>query len=494
MSLMRRIVLLLIPALTCGAWAENLTILNEAGLPIAGAQILLGYEDGNPFAGNVIESSASGIAEIPSEWKAALPVTVQAPGYVTTTRPVLMPGAHEIVMAKTESQGQIEVKGTTTGYGRLVTDGKVDFGLVIPAMTRQSMLSFDIASVISPQNDIIEIIGREIAIPSNIALPQQIENYFFSIEFNKPDYRFYVREPGTYQVGAVHGQFPLQRVVDDIRAGKSMFEVINHFSFKETGLMSVDVQHDVSGANMAVNHQRFNDNVSIRSPRFPNNQVMVGISLAETAGGYLPTDLKRFTPNQTMNLKSSRAVGAGHVLSVLMNDNSASTTSAQNRILDILNPLVALLPSPQTEVLPNDAAQDFSQLSFALLPVASTVTPTFLPMVGKPRLSGQLLTLDVPAISGDLAPAAAYMVFAEIEQLGTGKVKNERRTRLWEVWSPGWTTQVELPKINFPRRSDRQYRWEVMFLARPSHFVSSTPADRVDLSTVTHVTRNALDL
>ncbi len=52
-----------------------------------------------------------------------------------------------------------------------------------------------------------------------------------------------------------------------------------------------------------------------------------------------------------------------------------------------------------------------------------------------------------------------------------------------------------MPKVAFTKRPDRKYRWEVMFLARPSNIVfESSPADRIDLLTVTHVTRNASDL
>jgi hypothetical protein len=86
------------------------------------------------------------------------------------------------------------------------------------------------------------------------------------------------------------------------------------------------------------------------------------------------------------------------------------------------------------------------------------------------------------------------MVLTEIETFGSGHAQSEQRTRLWEVWSPAWLSQVELPKLNFPRNPNRKYRWEVMFLAQPANLTGGTArVNGVDLQSVTHVTRNTLE-
>ncbi len=476
--------------------ADSLRVVDQNNQPVANATILLGFEPGNPFPGNVLKTAADGSAGVPGDWKAALPVTVQAAGFITTTLPVMMPGEHMITVSKVDGAVQMEIKGTTTGFGRLITDGKVDFGMVIPAMSRESMLSFDISSVISPQNDTIEIIGNAVDIPSNVTLPNQEETYIFPITLDKPDYRVYVREPGNYQMFVMHGQFPLQRVVNDIRAGKSIFEVINHFTFLEAGQKSVTVTGNIKNVDLSVNQTPFNSTVALKAPAFPADKVMVSLALSEKSGFYVPTDLKRLTPNQAMNLKSNASLGGGSVLSLLLDAPTTTVITRLEQALKDLNPLEKFTrPFAQEDpVAANN--YNFNKLSFAFTPATGgTVSPQFLPLVAAPTMSGNVIKVSVPAINAGLTPAAMYMVMSEIETLGTGTVKSERRTRLWEVWSPGWTTQVELPKIAFTKNPKFKYRWEVLFLARPSNFVfEAAPTDRVDLNTVTHVTRNAMDL
>ncbi len=500
-------------ALATATWAASastaastasLRVVNENNQPVANATILLGYEPGNPFSGNVLKTAADGSAGIPTDWKAALPVTVQAPGYITSTVPVLTPGEHLLTIIAQESANQIEIKGTATDFGRLIKDGKVDFAMVIPAMTRESMLAFDIASVISPQNDTIEIIGNSVDIPSNITLPNQEESYIFPITLDKPDYRVYVREPGAYKMYAMHGQFPLQRVVDDIRGGKSMFEVINHFTFKQSGQRNINVSGNMRNVNLPVNQTPFNATTSVKAPAFPADKVMISLNLsAENDTLFMPTDMKRLTPNQTMALKTNASLGTGHVLSLLLDAPKTTPVSEEDaaaelqRSLNPLNRFIDALPMKEAgqPVVKAKATYDFNKMTFTFQPASGTVTPAFLPMIAAPQIVNNVMKLQMPTLPNGLTGIATYMVLSEIEELGTGSVKSERRTRMWEIWNAGFIQQMEMPRVTFTKRPDRKYRWEVMFLARPSNFVfADAPGSRVDLSTVTHVTRNALQL
>ncbi len=489
-------------AVAAASWmaqaAERLTVLDTDNNPVPFAKILLGYEAGNPFPGNLLSTNENGEAAIPADWKAALPVTVRAAGYITVTIPVLMPGEHQIRIERQESQGQYEVQGTTTNFGRLPTDGRVDFGLVVPALSRRNMLSFDLSSVLSPHNDTLDIIGNRVEVPSNITLPDQTENYIFPIRLNKPDYRVYVREPGAYRMYVTHGQFPLQRVVNEIRGGKSIFEVINHFTFIEAGEVAVQVDGNLSGVNLPVNQIRFTDTVSVKAPAFNSTQTMISLSLAERHGLMVPTDLKRLVPNQSLNLRTNTTMGDMSVLSLLVDLPKKNSTLGDQVLLDLINPLVQMQKPlnqepPLEDSEPWNAGYDFNKLTFAMHPANGTVTPRFLPNIDRPIVNGNVITLSVPALIPGLVEAGAYMVLSEIEELGSGKVKNERRTRLWEVWSEAWVQQIELPRISFERRPDRKYRWEVLFLARPENAIHST-TQGPDLNTITHVTRNALEI
>lgn len=473
---------------------DTLTVVDEKNQPVPNAIILLGYETGNPFPGNTLTTDATGAVSIPADWKAALPLTVQAQGFITSTIPVALPGATTIQISHQEAPGQIEVKGTTMDFGRLKDDGKVHFGLIFPAISRAQMLAFDLSTVISPQNDTISVIGNSVNIPSNITLPQQTVTYIFPLDFNKPDYRVYLRSPGAYHMSATHGSFPLSRVVSDIRAGKPMFELINYFTFIEGGEKDINVQDNMAGQDMSVHQTQFNAQVAVKAPAFPANNVMVSLALQEKNGLLTPTDMKRLTSGQSMNLKSSAV--APSVLSVLMVDANAVTLQAMEFAHRMFAPLDLIDGYLVNNNLMGSKPQDFSRLSFALLPAQNGVAPQFLPLIGAPSMNGSVMKLDAPALPAGLTPVATYMVLSEIESIsGADKVTSEQRTRLWEVWSGAFLQQVELPKISFTRNPNRKYRWDVMFLARPSSFVSeSVKPNVVDLSTITHVTRNALDI
>lgn len=471
--------------------SENLTVVDEAGLPIVDAKILIGYAPGNPFEGNELTTGAAGTANIPAGWSSTLPVSVQAEGYVTTTIPAANPGVLTLQMARQEQANEFEVAGTATDFGRLVSDGKVDFALVIPALNHENLLAFDLSTVISPKVDTIEVLGREIGLPSNISLPRQRESYIFPIELNKPSYRVFLRSPGEHVISATHGQFPFQRVVNDIRGGKTMFEVINHFTFLGNGQTKVDVQDSVGDKDIAVNQTRFNSQFAVRAPAFPEGQEMVSLALVEQEDRLIPTDLKRLNPNQSMNLKSFSGNGLASAFSFLV-EAAKDIFADANQPFSWFKPLLMNDRRARTFAA---TAQDFTKMSFAILSATKGVAPTFLPLIEKPTLTDDVLSLDRPEVTQGLVAVATYLVFSEIETITTGNVISERRTRLWEIWGDQWLSEVELPKISFNKRQDRKYRWDVMFMARPANFVDAgSPTSRVDLKTITHVTRNALDI
>lgn len=151
-----------------------------------------------------------------------------------------------------------------------------------------------------------------------------------------------------------------------------------------------------------------------------------------------------------------------------------------------------LTPSLDFDVAADRPQQEFTQSSLALLPAVGGANPQFLPLIPEPSFVDQVVTAQVPTLPEGMTAASMYIVFSEIEDIPGGSVKNEKRTRLWEIWSNAWTPQVQLPKIEFTRQAGRIYRWEVMFLARANGAPASI--DPSDLNTVTHVTRNALDL
>lgn len=471
--------------------SNRLIVVDKNDQPITNATILVGFGAGDPFAGNELTTDAAGVAEVPADWKAPLPITVRAPGYIAQTVPVVEPGDLRVRLSVPEGANEFAVAGTPQGYGRIVTDGKVDFALMIPALSRENLLAFDISTVISPQTDNLTIVGKNIPLPSNIAVPRQTENYFIPVTLNKPGYRVIVRDPGQYKLSAIHGQFPLQKVKADLDAGKSIFELVNHFSFLQGGQQTVDVSGNVSNVDMAVNQTRFTGNINVTAPSFPAGQVMVSLAASESEGLLMPTDLKRFTPGQSLALKSDPAA-TNNVISILLEDAAGAIKTVQQWFAPLYQAGTVV---PDAVPRTTTAVQDFKKLSLTLNPSAAGVAPQFLPLIGKPVVNGNLISLEVPALPAGLNALATYLVFSEVEAIGSGATATERRTRLWEVWAKSWVSEVELPQITFTRRPDRKYRWEVIFMAGPGTIVvDPNGGAAVDLNTVSHVTRNATDI
>lgn len=463
--------------------ANAITIVNERQEPIAGATILIGSAVDQPFPGNLVTTGADGTASIPADWKSALPVTVQAPGYITTTVPLAEPADRVLRLNKAEGTGEIEVKGTATDFGRLISDGKVDFSLLMNSLNRAELLSFNMSTVLSPKIDPIELLGNRVPLPSNVTLPRQVESFILPVELNKPDFRLYFREVGQYLVSALHGQFPMQRVINEIRAGKSIFDLLNQFNILERGQTTFDVTGNLTGANMPVNQLKFDRQISVKAPAYANGEVMYAVALDEQGPIMSPTDVKRFNKNETINLKSHNGTNPS-VLAVL-----APSAGAAVNLIDLIVPNMGNAPGAKAGERPQ---QDFTQSSLALLPAGGGAAPQFLPLIAKPVFANNVITATPPALPEGLTAASMYLVFSEIEPIEGGSVKNERRTRLWEIWSDVWAPEVQIPVIEFARNPDRIYRWEVMFLARATG--AAAGIDASDLNTVTHVTRNAVDL
>ncbi|RME15082.1 MAG: hypothetical protein D6797_07455, partial [Bdellovibrio sp.] len=168
--------------------------------PIQGAQVLIGYGKDNPFQGNVFQTDEDGFILPVSMWQEPLPVTVEAQGYTRATYWAITQDAAKVYLSRKPLETPYVIKGKTTSYGRLRRDGKIDFGLVLPALSREQMIRFNISTIMSPDFDTIRVIGRRFLIPSNISLPQQTESYILPLRFNKPSFRLSLNDSDIYTI------------------------------------------------------------------------------------------------------------------------------------------------------------------------------------------------------------------------------------------------------------------------------------------------------
>ena len=477
-----------------GVTAGTLRVVDENQQPVEAASILLGKTIDNPFKDNIIITDENGEASIPKAWLNALPITIEAPGFIKASYLEVEPVAQAFQISSEDGKDTIQVSGDTIDYGRLRQDGYVDFSLVIPALTQRSLMSFDIGALIRPVSDSLNIAGRSFEIPSNISLPYQKESYIIPITIDKPAYRMFVNKPGFYKFFATHGRFPLKKVVDEMRKDKSIFEVINNFEFMGGGQKDLQVNKSVAGQSISVKQIAFDQMIQVQAPTLSPQHEMLSLSLVNQGGHYFPSDLKRLTSQSTVELKHPSTQVENHVLSILLNRDVVTNTPIQmvesfmaTEIINI-HPLFQLSPIDTSEQLRPFSTQK-GQLSIAFGQPRQGQPISFLPMIQAPQIQKDKILLDAPLQNGSVIPLATYVVFSEIQS--NGSVQSEKRSRMWEVYTTGWQKMLDLPHVQLSIDPNKKYRWEVLFLGRdPS---AATNAGGL-LDGITHVSRNSIDI
>lgn len=476
----------------------RLVIVDDSNTPVPNANVLIGQAPGNPFEGNNLKTDSSGQVHMPPNFKSDLPMTISAEGYVTQTYLRFSPNSTMARLHKKETATRVEVKGTTTNFTNVNDgDGKIDFGLVIPSLSKSQLLAFDLSTVLSPEVDVISIAGKEFQLPSNISLPEQHEMYkiVIPVDLDKPTYRTPLRESGTRHFNAVRGWFPMTKVIDDLRAGKSVFDVINSFTFTTMGSRDVTANADISGQDIDVSQTAMDAEFATKAPSFDKSKAMLSLAMAEENGRFTVTDLKRLNSGQTMNLKGSSKMKSRQMLSALMENTSRGPAIAPAGLG--ANDLLNVLPdADKMFALATEAAAypNFRQLSFAFLSEGEPA-PTFMPLVTAPTVNKNVVQLQVPALPAGLRVVGTYVVFSDIVPGAGDKVKAEIRTRLWEIWNEGWTNTLTLPEVTFAKVPGHTYRWEVMFLAsNKSSLEAPTDGWALNIDGITHVTRNAINV
>lgn len=484
---MKNVILALFSALTLSANAAEIRIVNELQQPIAGAEILIGQALNDPFPENLLKTDVNGALKIPAEWDRALPITIEANGYLRTTFIGVLPANRTFQLHRSDSREFLEVSGKTSHYQGIKKDGKVDFGLIFPALSRRQLLQFDVSTMISPEVDTIKILTEKFNIPSNIAFPKQTENYVLPITIDKANYRMFLKQPGNYRMVAAHGQFPLKQVISELTDGKSFFDVLNLFTFFGGGQRDIQVNATVKGQDIAVNQVPFDSTVNVMGPAFVGNNVVVSIPLTDQGGVFFPSDLKSIGAGETVAMKVPQAAASDrYILSLMMSKDEADMMVTQPESLtDELKLMVDRLLNPA------DIVEGAVSLTWQSASSDDAVVPEFMSLVNRPNLTGShSLELNVPVASPLIRPVATYVILSEVEKPPRGQYGAEKRFRLWEVFADGWVDKIELPPLFNNIQPGKTYRWEVLFLGADAN---TTSQQGYFLDEVTHLSRNSLD-
>lgn len=426
---------------------ENAFVLQSEGNLIAQAEVYLN----NKLIGS---TDLNGAVQIQKSWEFPATLTFKKLGFITTSFHAVGPQAQLFTIDPVEGNGRIEVRGQTTGYGRLKKDDILDFSILVPTLTTNSLIHFDMSYFISSETDKIDLrFGKSMTVPSNVVFPDQTEKYlFFNIRINKPLYRMYFRKPGTYNLVALHGQARFSELVDK-GTGTPIFDLLNSFNFKQAGVESFSLNADIS-KNIAIDKMLFDKKVKITAPGLISNHTLLAAALKPYGEQLIPTDIKRLYSNQT-TLLNTASVGDTYTLSVLKREPQAALDNT------------------------------LTQLSLSLEKINHyNHVPTLLPLIRAPQVFEDKILSKAPNFADQIRPIGTWYVLSKVEQFYIENELIEKKTRLWSHWNQnGWVEQIAIPKLEWEKKPNEIYRWEVIYLGK--HNDSELE--------VSHISKNATD-
>jgi hypothetical protein len=442
--------------------ANVITVTNEDGQALAGAKILIGQKLGNPFQGNFLTTNAQGKVAAPEAWTDTQPVTVHAPGYVRLTHFGRRSAMLGFQLRKATKEPSLELNGVTNGHEVKNSDGQADFGLVISALTRNDVLAFDLNKVISNKMDIIKVMGQELPVPSNVTLPKQRENYILPITIDKPGYRLYFGEKGTQRVFAAKARFPFKKVVNELRANKKFYELINEFDLLGGIVRDVSISATKTRLDLDVAELSFTETRSIKAPDVSNNEVLISLATADMNGWLVPTDVKRLTSNETRKMS-------------VLTGQTPYSVSVLKRADEF------------------EGSEGTDRLSAVILPFKNGVNPQFLDLIRNPRVaSNGEVQIQKPKPVLNVNELATYAIYSDVREIPAGgDVKIPFLVRLWEVYAPEWVDTLSMPVWPEGTPEPAKKRWEVTYIGSQTR--NSAELGQPTIDAATHVTHSSVD-
>ena len=442
-----------------------LTVTDQAGNPLSGADVLIGTAVDQPFTANFMQTDASGTFIAPDAWSSEQIVTISKAGFVRASFFGQTPNGQTYQLRPVPVQPQPELKGTATGFNLKDNDDIMDFALVMPAVQKREMLAFNINMFISPETDRITVYGSPVDLPSNTSVPKQKERYgIFPVTMDKGVYRMYFEQPGNQKIVTIHGQFPFNKVVKAMKNGKSFIDVMNDFTLKGGSLRNIVINLPTQNLEVPIGELVFNQPRSFTAPNFAADEFLLAASLSPWDGQYYPTDFKNVPANTAFNLNTA------------LGDQPQLVLAVKKK-------------SEETKVS--------GKLSAAFVPFAPNAKPSLLPLIESPTVASYTqFTVALPALPQGFYEVGAYMTFSTVVKEGedaNGREK-EKVTKLWEVYADNWMSQVSLPQWPGETAPAGVKRWDVLLMANQTGPLHNQVAfGSRSFETVTHATHSATD-
>lgn len=434
---------------------EFFYVSDSYGNPIAEAHILIGYEEGLEFSGNLITTNREGMAYAPAEWTSPLPISIYKDGYVSKTHLDLIPNSYAFQIQDISTSAPITRSGKVTGFKNIKKDGYLDFGIVIPSFSREDFLNIDLSKMISPELDRISVLGVRFNIPSNIFLPKQSESYFlipFTLE--KAIFKLFFDIEGTYSTSVHRGKFHLKTVSDKLNSGKKYYEVVNDFQFLGMDKHRIQAKKALSQEALELSSDLALDQ-SFQIPAHiqgSSNRLLFAVSATEMANEFSAMDIKLKDKSQPQLY-------------------FAKDSSPQ-----------VLFADTAYEEIDSVYGKISESMSTALYPVERLDQAVLIPPTPRPVYQDNALVSELPQVHGGITPHNMKLNLAHIEIQKTDDFYFERKQISWEIESNTWHSNIQLPKI--PALNKQNFkRWSIIYFAKEEGSYNAT-----------HMVRNALDI
>jgi hypothetical protein len=444
----------------------KIKVVDQFLMPVPQALVLIGSEQDVPFVHNLLTADAGGEIQIPDTWINQEHVTVDAPGYIRQTLMNQTPSDIIVHLNPLQLNPQIYVSGTVNDLPVVNKDKLVDFAVVLTHFTQNDFVHIKQEQFISPYADEITLLGKSAPVFSNVSLPEQKENYVIPMTLTKPTYTKFVTSTGDKKLISLSGQFPFKQVADELKGGKSFFDVINYFEITSLGNLNLKLNKNTTNANFSGVTLQLDEQTTLRAPAIGSDEQALILPMNAVSNYFLPSGIKKLNSSEKAQFNTLDHTAVS-ILAMVKRTADFSLRNEQNRLSALFAKPTDVTASLYLPLLDNPSTQ-------SLYPVSVTTT-----------------ILNAPHglyASGTMAVLSQVSETLYKEQ--TVKLENPQ----WEVFSLNWEHNIQLPKwpldITLPKAVVKKF--ETTYFAQ-----GQTPQNqdiKGMLDHATHLTKSAVDL
>ena len=398
----------------------TIKVVDQFSMPVPQALILIGMEKDVPFTNNLLTADAGGIVQTPEAWITQEPMTIDAPGYIRQT--VMNQTASDIIIRLNPSpiNPPLFISGQVKDLPVVNKDKLIDFALVLTSFSQNDFVHINQEQFISPYIDNLSILGQVVPVFSNASLPEQKEAYLVPVPLTvaKATYTKFLSSVGDKKIISMSGQFPFKSVVDDLKAGKSFFDVINYFDIFSLGSLNINLSKSTTNNHFSGVTVQLDRKMTLTAPVVSNEEQVLILPMNAVSNYFLPSGIKKFNSAESAQFNTLDTSSVS-MLAMVKKTPEFSSSNEKRRLSALF-------------VKPTDAT---ANLYLPLIddPVTQSLYP----------VSVSTNTLVAP---NGLYPAGTMAVLSELSD----SVYNQQVVKVahaqWEIYSSNWEHHIQLPK------------------------------------------------